>query len=293
MRSPSFLVLVLVVPLAFAAAVAITALRPHPAEPAPAPAAPASPPAGIPASLMPPSPPASAGRPATAGTPRPWHGPDMNQVARDMGMPVYPGAQGGGGGWGGGRGTVTGHVDFTTSASYEQVLAFYKQQCQSKLPTIDTVRKSNLAKAILVWEEGKIGRAVVVAQSPPPLRALGPVMSTRITLAAAALPVESTALRQQAPVRRPVPETLGLPVFPGAQADYAGQLTEGSTPFAAARLRVVTTSPQLTGYYSGSASSTSRSGNQTIEYVVYSRGCSVSILHPDADLPAIVWLVKR
>jgi len=122
-RTPTFLALLLAVPVALLLAIMWSSRRPQPV----APAAPAP-------SLV--APPASPMRPAPAGAPLPppgWRGPDMSKAARDMGMPIYPGAQSGGGGWGSsgvnGKSVTTGHIDFTTSASFDQVLAFYKQQC--------------------------------------------------------------------------------------------------------------------------------------------------------------------
>jgi len=152
------------------------------------------------------------------------------------------------------------------------------------------LRNDASSKALLVWDDGSLGRAVLVNASP----SLAWMRTgTRFTLLTAALPLDFTPAQKWPPATGPVPDQLGLPVFPGAKADYYGQLRKGASQVAVARLRVVTSSEQLTGYYSGRNTGYSRSGSQTVQCTTFSRGCSVNILHPDPDLPAIVWLVKQ
>ncbi|MEN6400547.1 MAG: hypothetical protein ABFD94_01245 [Armatimonadia bacterium] len=244
----------------------------------------------------------------------PWDGrsfpmhPDMNQVARDMGIAVYPGATGGGGAWGGSssgigssrRAHFTGHVSFTTSATYDQVVRFYLNQYKDRNPEIRRSEGPPPSKALIFWEDSDAGYAVLVQPSGLPM-----MPATRFMLSRTQLPMAraSVTMPQKLTKQGVAPEQLGLPVYAGAKVDYSGRVQGEEGEIAMARLEVTASSPQIVEFYQdltqahhGSTRRRSASNSQTVELQTGwdedGDHVGVVILHPSGSLPALIWLQR-
>lgn len=234
--------------------------------------------------------------------------PDMNQVARDMGFAVYPGARGGGGAWGGSssgmgssrRAHFNGHVGFTTSASYDQVVRFYLDQYKDKNPEIRRSEGPPPSKALIFWEDSDAGYAVFVQAS-----VLSMMPETYFILSRTQLPMaRASVTTPQKPTKQGVaPEQLGLPVYAGARVDYSGRVQGEEGEIAMARLEVTARSSQIVKFYqdltqahNGSTSRRSSSNFQTVELQTGwnedGDHVAVVILHPSGSLPALIWLQR-